>query len=188
MDIQKELNDKYRTQVSIPKIRRCLKYELHYSYKRWAPRPVDLNMQNQAYSKAYSSAKISKNIDCFDVLINIDETTLNKATKENYSWTQIGIPTPIWNITFKNSVSIIAAITTEGLSFWWLRAGSTDSSVFVDYLTDLVAYLKGHSKFKLKRMWLILDNAKYHTSSKTLKFLNSLDAKTYFLPAYSPEL
>ena len=145
-------------------------------------------MQNQTYSKAYFSAKISKNIDCFDVLINIDETTLNKATKENYSWTQIGIPTPIWNITFKNSVSIIAAITTDGLSFWWLRAGLTDSSVFVDYLTDLVAYLKGHSKFKLKRMRLILDNAKYHTSSKTLKFLNSLDAKTCFLPTYSPEL
>ena len=104
-----------------------MKYELHYSNKRWALRPFDLNMQNHAYSKTYFFAKMSKNIDCTDVWINIDENTLNKATKENYSWTQIGIPTPIWSITFKNSISIIAAKTTEGLSFWWMRAGSTDS-------------------------------------------------------------
>ena len=174
--------------VPLAAIRRWLKNELCYSFKRNAQRPINLNIEKQSYSKSLFLAKIAKEIDYYDVFINVDESTLNKNIIENYSWTPIGVPTPIKSIIFAKLVSVISAITTEGLSFWCIRSGTTDSAIFVDYLKDLFKYLITHSKFKPARMFVILDNAKYHTSAFWMDYLNKIEANVYFLPAYSPEL
>ena len=105
---------------------------MRYSFKRSTPRPTSLNMERIDLWKALFSIKIAKEMDKFDIIINIDESTLSKGVVEHYSWSPVGIPTPIQSIIFQKSVSIIAAITTEGLSFWCVRVGTTDSSIFVN--------------------------------------------------------
>ena len=175
-DIQQYLKDKWSILVPPAAIRRWLKNELCYSFKRSAPIFINLNIEKQSYSKSLFSAKIVKEIDYYDVFINVDESTLNKKNIiENYSWTPIGVPTPIKSIIFAKSVSVIAAFSTEGLSFWCIWSGTNDSAIFVDYLKDLFKYLITHSKFKLARMCVILDNAKYHTSA----FLNGLSKQNW---------
>ena len=187
-DIKNYLQDKYSIQVTNSAIRKWLKNELRFSFKRSAPRPISLNMEKQLLCKLLFSAKIVKVIDNFDVFINIDESILSKNVIENYSWTLKGVPTPIKSIVFSKSVSVIAAITTKGLSFCCIRTGTTDSLGFIDYFKDLFEYLATHSRFKARKMWVILDNAKYHTSKYWLNYLNKTDANIYFLRAYSPEL
>ena len=80
---------------------------------------------------------VAKEIDNFDLIINDDESTLNRSIEEHYSWSPIGVPTPTKSIIFNKSVSAIVAITTEGLSFWCVRVGTTYSSIFIDYIKDL---------------------------------------------------
>ena len=77
-DIQQYLKDKWFILVPPAAIRRWLKNELCYSYKRSAPRPININLEKQSYCKSLFSAKIAKELDYYDVFINVDESTLNK--------------------------------------------------------------------------------------------------------------
>ena len=188
VNIQQHLNDKVSIMIPLPAIRKFLKNEMRYSFKRSAPRPASLNMERHDLLKTLFSAKIAKEMDKFDLIINVDESTLNRGIVEHYSWSPIGVPTPTKSIIFNKSVSVIAAITTEGLSFWCVRVGTTDSSIFIDYIKDLLKFIEIHSQLKQEKMWIILDNARYHTSLISVNYLRDIEAHVYYLPAYSPEL
>ena len=187
-NIQQYLNNKVSVTIPLHAIRKFLINKMRYSFKRSAPLPTSLNMERIDLWKALFSIKIAKEMDKFDLIINIDESTLSKGVVEHYSWSPVGVPTPIQSIIFQKSVSIIAAITTEGLSFWCVRVGTTDSSIFVNYIKNLLKFLAIYSQVKQEKMWIILDNAKYHTSLISMKYLREIEAHVYYLPAYSPEL
>ena len=91
--------------------------------------------------KTLLSVKIAKKIDNFDLIIKTDESTLNQSITRHYSLSLIGDRTPIQSRLFKNSVSIIAAITTEGVSFWCSIFGTTDSNIFIDFIKDLLNFI-----------------------------------------------
>ena len=58
---------------------------MQYSFKRSAPWPASLNMERHDLLKILFSAIISKEIDKFDLIINVDESTLNRGIVEHYS-------------------------------------------------------------------------------------------------------
>ena len=84
--------------------------------------------------KTLLSVKIAKEMDKIDLIIKTDESTLNQFITRHYSWSPIDVRTPIQSRLFKNSVSIIAAITTEGVSFWCAIVVATDSNIFIDFI------------------------------------------------------
>ena len=80
-------------------------------------------------------------MDKIDLIIKTDESTLNQSITRYYSWSLIGVRTSIQSRLFKNSFSIIAAITTEGVSFWCAIVGTTDSNTFIDFIQDLLKFI-----------------------------------------------
>ena len=91
--------------------------------------------------KTLLSVKIAKKMDKIDLIIKTDESKLNQSITRHYSWSLIGVRTPIQSRLFKNSVSIIAAITTEGVSFWSAIVGTTNSNTFIDFIKYLFRFI-----------------------------------------------
>ena len=74
------------------------------------------------------------------------------------------------------------------MSYTALTARTTNSEVFIDYLTELFELLKTHEGIKSTEIMLLMDNASCHQSDGVLEYLNLNKVRYIFLPVYSPEL
>lgn len=169
-------------------IRKIMMTKLNLTYKKGAPRPIDLDISRQRWCEALFSILMIKAINRFDVLINVDESTISKSMRNEYSWSSKGTKNVLCNTSYPKSILMISAITTEGWVFTRWSNSRTNSEVFVDYINDLILYLSKHSKWPLEKMLLILDNARYHTSKATARWLEESAISVIYLPAYAPAL
>ena len=119
--------------------RRILKEKLGYSFKKWSPRPLNLNYQIQKLKKMLFSIKLLKIFRKSWILVNIDESVISNSTKSNYSWSRKGVPTNLSTITMKGSISIVTAILSNGVSITGIRYGTIKSSSFIEYINHLLA-------------------------------------------------
>ena len=72
-------------------------------YKKGLARLVDFQEERQKLVKQWFSIKLSKVIENFDVLINIDESSFTRLTKKDFSWIPKGREQIVKSITFRNS-------------------------------------------------------------------------------------
>ena len=78
--VEKNLGYSYPLQ----KIRNTMKQEFSLSYKRINSRPSNIDLDKLQLTRILFSMRVSKLIDSDILLINIDESSLTKATKLNY--------------------------------------------------------------------------------------------------------
>ena len=74
------------------------KEDIDLSIKLGKSRPVNYNENRTALMKRLFSIKISKTIENFDVLINIDQSMFSRSTKTSYSWLAKGEDSNLMNI------------------------------------------------------------------------------------------
>ena len=117
-------------------IRKALKINLGYSYKRCSSRPLLLNRSLSKLKKVLLSVKLWKMITQSTVLVNVDESSFSRSTKANYSWSLKGSSSSISNIIFWGSISIVSAITSNGVSIGGIRKGTIDSNSFIKYIDN----------------------------------------------------
>ena len=79
----------YRVRISPWIIRRILK-DFGMSYKIGKSRPVDYDEVKLSLMKGLFSIKLSKAINNYELLINIDETMFSRTTKTLHSWSLKG--------------------------------------------------------------------------------------------------
>ena len=120
--------------------------------------------------------------------MNIDEATVGRQTKENYSWLIRGAPGSIKNISFSGSMNIISAISSTGASYSAIKTGATNAAIFVCYLKKLLNSVVNLEGIPITRILLIFDNAPSHQAKSVLKYLEESRIQYNFLPQYSPEL
>ena len=72
-------------------------------YKKGLARLVDFQEERQKLVKQWFSIKLSKVIENFDVLINIDESSFTRLTKKDSSWIPKDREQIVKIITFRNS-------------------------------------------------------------------------------------
>ena len=87
-----------------------MKQQLNLSYKRINSRPLNVDFERLLISRILFSLHFSKIINNDLLLINIDESWLNKATKANYSWVSTGKNSETQNINLKNTMNIVFVI------------------------------------------------------------------------------
>ena len=104
--VEKNLGYSYPLQ----KIWNTLKQEFSLSYKRINSRPSNIDLDKLQLTRILFSMRISKLVDSDILLINIDESSLTKATKLNYSWVPTGENGEVLNTNFTNSLNIVLAI------------------------------------------------------------------------------
>ena len=72
-------------------------------YKKGLARKVNFEEERQELIKQWFSIKMSKVIDSFNVLINIDESSFTRLTKKDFSRIPKGKKQIVKSISFRNS-------------------------------------------------------------------------------------
>ena len=80
------VNLKLNSEYSVSKIRCFMKRKLQLSFKRVKSRPANINLQKINRIRSLFAVKLTKEISTDTLLINIDESSINRDVKTNYSW------------------------------------------------------------------------------------------------------
>ena len=111
-----------------------MKENMNLSFKKETSRPSNLNRERQLIFKWLFCIRIAKRISDKMILINIDESSFSRNTKVHYSWIQKGEDRWLNNTKFSNSLSTIAGIWSNGLSYNLLVDGTINSKWYLEYL------------------------------------------------------
>ena len=79
------VNLKLNSEYSVSKIRCFMKRKLQLSFKRVKSRPTSINLHKINRIRSLFAVKLAKEISTDTLLINIDESSINRDVKTNYS-------------------------------------------------------------------------------------------------------
>ena len=82
-----------------------MKIDLNMSYKRVKSRPINFNLKKINNIKSLFAVKYLKEVSTETLMINVDESSLNREIKSNYSWSIKGKSIETKNISFTGSIS-----------------------------------------------------------------------------------
>ena len=112
----------------------------------------------------------------------------NKETKQWYSWIPKGHTSAVINQTVSGSLSMISAFCSNGEFMCSIYRSTVNSTVFCDFV-KLLEYSLAKINIDIKtEVVIVLDNASYHWSSKTVEWLRHHAISVEFLPPYCPNL
>jgi transposase len=112
-----------------------------------------------------------------------DETTLKAEDVRGRGYAPRGKTPVVKRTKRKEHVGMISVITNQGKVMWKLYEGSINSERFLEFAKQLI-------KYQRRKVFLIVDNARPHTSKILKKWLaeNKQRIELYYLPSYSPDL
>ena len=181
--IKKVLNASYSVSI----IRKIMKNGVNLSFKKVKSRPRNIDLLKIKATRNLFAIKFSKIISEKLLLINIDESSINRSVKNAYSWGVKGYPIECQNSVISGSASMIMAICSNGAWITLVTNETINSGNFTWFLKILADWLHSHNYFGYNRAMLLLDNWSIHKSSSTVIVLQSFSFITLFIPAYSPE-
>ena len=187
-DVIKYIKQKWDVVVQKHQLRKFIRDKMKLSYKKGGSRPSKLNLPLQSLLKWLFWIRLTKKLKNGMVIINIDESVINRNTRINYSWLEKGKSWAVTNTKFINSISLISAIWTNGFSMSAVLNWTIASLSFVKFLEQLKLELKLKWNVSFEEWIIILDNSSIHRSKLTRDFLNKSNAKVHYLVPYSPEL
>ena len=185
-DVHKFVEIKLGNNYPFHKIWNIMKKQFSLSYKRINSRPSNIELSKLILTRILFSIYASKLIDNDVLLINIDETTLSKTTKANYSWTPAGKNGETLNAKYINSMNIVLAICSNGSWLEMLTNDTLNAERFLIFLQNLKSWLDENHNFRFKKIWILLDNLSSHRTQKVIDFCSNWDIKLCFIPPYSP--
>jgi transposase len=112
-----------------------------------------------------------------------DETALQANDVRGRGFAPRG-DTPILNTTAKyENLSMISAITNQGLVHWMIVDGTVNIEYFIEFLKSLIKYSR-------RKIYLVVDNLRVHHSKLVTEWVTAHNQRIalFFLPAYSPDL
>ena len=112
----------------------------------------------------------------------------NKDTKSWYSWIPKGSTSAIINQTIVGFVNMIAAFCSNGNFICSLYRNTINSEEFCDFIKLLKYSLLKLNIDIRSQVVIVIDNASYHSSAKTIEWLRNQQISVQFLPPYCPTL
>ena len=187
-DVCAYLKDQFGVDIDSRTTARYMKNSLSMSFKKAPSRPIQIDTLRIHRLKVLYSIILAKQLDSWEWIVNIDESSFSRLTKQNYTWLLKGIPGSTKNIQFSGSINLISAISTTGVSYSAIAKQTTDPEWFCVFLSKLFAEIKKCEGIDKAMVLLILDNAPWHQSKATFEYLNNERIRHLFLPQYSPDL
>ena len=187
-DVSRKIEDIWKITINPKLVAKFIKKKLNLSFKKATSKPFTLDVRRQRLLQVYFWVKLAQQLRSWKWILNVDEATISKNTKNNYTWLIRGVQGSIKNIVFGGSLKLITTISSSGMSYTALTARTTNSEVFIDYLTELFKLLKTHEWIKSTEIILSMDNMSCHQSDGVFEYLNLNKVRYIFLPAYFPEL
>ena len=113
-----------------------------------------------------------------------DESAVSLVPVLGTTWSPKG-KTPKVKVTGnRGSIAVSSAISPAGRMLFRIEKKTVNSETFIDFLKQI---MRNH---KWRKIIIITDNSKVHTSAMTKEFLDQNKSRfaVYFLPTYSPDL
>lgn len=171
-------------------LRRYLLNVMDYSFKK-----CHLNNIKSTYpvSKFMMFCYIKRYIDLLKnnhVIIFIDECSINEHKNTSKFWVKKGECNIRYNQGRLKSISVIGALDQNGLINYSLNENSNTALDFQKFISLTELTLQNHSIYsdmlEKRKITIIVDNSKLHTSKLTRKFLKKSRFNVIFQPSYSP--
>ena len=188
VDVQKYLFEKWDIICSLKVIRDIMKNDLNFSYKKCWSRSNIVDFDKVKALRILFSARLSIQLKEKILIWNIDEWTISRNTKVNYSWSIKGINKEVKNIPFSGNLYLILAVLSNGKWFLLSSKNTIESLTFCHFIKKLNNWIYSSKKSEYDSILLIMDNWSSHKSKNTINTLKQTDFKVNFLPIYSPDL
>ncbi|OQE62925.1 hypothetical protein PENNAL_c0256G04169 [Penicillium nalgiovense] len=120
-------------------------------------------------------------------LVYVDEFGCDKRIGfRRTGWSPLGV-TPVQVSKFHRDqrYQILPAYAQDGIVFSRVFQGSTDASVFEDFIEQLLRHC---GKWPEPKSVLVMDNASFHHSDRIEQMCSEAGVKLVYLPPYSPDL
>jgi hypothetical protein len=117
-------------------------------------------------------------------IINIDESVLNKTDERERGWCRPGKNNMVTTMQRLRSLSLIAAVSSDGQLMFTVNSGKNNSITFILFLIKLSNYLDETSPNWRQNTILIVDNAPYHRSKLAKERFGSLKIPLMYLGPY----
>lgn len=120
-------------------------------------------------------------------LVYVDESGCDKRIGfRRTGWSPLGV-TPVQVSKFHRDqrYQILPAYAQDGIVFSRVFQGSTDASVFEDFIEQLLRHC---GKWPEPKSVLVMDNASFHHSDRIEQLCSEAGVKLVYLPPYSPDL
>ena len=114
-----------------------------------------------------------------------DEVSFKQAGSIYRHWALKGIGCVVKTPPTRKSLKVMGAVTVgNDPKFHFRFVNWFNTKSFLSFLDQLI------SRYKDQKIYLILDNAKYHKGPEVRKWLNGKQARIelHYLPPYSPDL
>ena len=182
------MNSKFKNDRSLYYIKRFIKDELWYTYKRGSSRVPLASDSKLKYLHWIFGLMIMNLISDGWTIINIDEASYTRSIKMDYSWLPRGYSNAIVNTLWRGRAFVIFALISRGEWIVFLGNKTTNSWNFIKFIFILSKYWEMWLYFKENEVIITLDNAAIHRSSRTKWAAELLKTPLHFLPPYSPNL
>lgn len=120
-------------------------------------------------------------------LVYIDESGCDKRIGfRRTGWSPLGIaPVQVSKFHRDQRYQILPAYSQDGIVMSRVFRGSTDASVFEDFVEELLQHC---GKWPEPKSVLVMDNASFHHSDRIKQLCSDAGVKLMYLPPYSPDL
>ena len=148
-----------------------MKTQANLSFKRVKPRPSNIDMNRIKLIRKLFALKFAKIITNEMLVINIDESSINRWITANYSWILKGVPVESKNSLFSDSISLVMAICSNDSWMSFLMEETINSVNFVWFIKIVHNWLISNSYFGYHEVLLLLDNWAFHKSITSTSIL-----------------
>ena len=167
---------------------KIMRENLSMSYKKENSCISGIQKDRMDLLKCLFTIRIISHLSEFEMLINIDESSFSRTTKQTHSYLKKGKAWKLGNIWSSSSTSLITVITSKGNVFAANTKELVNSSMFLEFMAKLRTFIRGSYNIQKHRCLFILDNASTHCSAKVVEYWKQYSLSVAFIPSYMPEL
>jgi transposase len=120
-------------------------------------------------------------------LVYVDESGCDKRIGfRRTGWSPLGVaPRQVSQFHRGERYQILPAYSQDGILITRVFRGSTDASIFEDFIDELLRHCR---RWPEPKSVLVMDNASFHRSERILQMCADAGVKLIYLPPYLPDL
>ena len=172
--VQEQVQQAYGFDASEKLIRKTMKQDLKMSFRLAKRVPKQGNTERCLVLRQQYAIKMMELLEEGRRIINVDESWLNETSFYRKLWHPKDQVCSVPMQTVSPRLSLIAAIDTDGRTWYTLTQANTYSDVMLLFFKHLIEWLDQETPMWREDAVFLLDGARYHTSPETKEHLRRL--------------
>lgn len=175
---------------SIETLRRHMKDSLNLSFGKIPLLNIKSQGREGEIMDIIYSLELSRRIDLGHKILYQDESSFKESKLAMKTWFKKSSKNVKYNNGRGKTLGVMAAISSEKVLLSKIHSNTFTSQDFIDFMIQLEENLENKQEYKdyleQKKITLVCDNSRLHTSKKSINELEKLKIQTLFQPSYRP--